>query len=275
VDKGVVRSVRDGLSSAADTGQVSELRNAVDDIESSVENISGIKRGVLDYFGGATRDVDTDEVRRNLELTVYRDIPRYQQFEDRSDLHALCAVAAMYPGQTLGLKDLSEILDCDRRTLQRYIDILEDFFILTPSYQYQYKRRRSVRLYVRDPLLVGALTDIDLEGLLNSEAETRLMKTVVFDHLKRLAFYYHRSNAAVRFWESGTESIDFVIETGQGTPIPIVLAGTGERVSSHDQIDSFCKEHECEFGAAIGRDVNLSVNEGVATLPLWMFLLFI
>ncbi|PSP84475.1 hypothetical protein BRC96_04945 [Halobacteriales archaeon QS_6_64_34] len=105
-------------------------------------------------------------------------------------MYALCAVAARNSGTTLGLKDLSGVLECDRRTLQRYIDILEDFFILTPSYQYEYQRRRSVRLYLRDPLLVGALADLDFSGMLEPDAERRLTAAVVFDHLKRLAFHY-------------------------------------------------------------------------------------
>ena len=274
-EKEKAREMRDALESAADTGNPEPLRPAIDAIESSLDTTSTLKRSVLDYFRGTERDADTDDVAHGLESTIYRDIPRYQQFEDRSDLYALCAIAAMNPGVTLGLKDLSGVLGCDRRTLQRYIDVLEDFFILTPSYQYEYERRRSVRLYLRDPLLVGSLVDLDFTGMLEPDAERHLSATVVFDHLKRLAFYYQRSNAPVHFWEGGGEEVDFVIETEEGNPLPIVAPNASRDRSPADSVRAFCEEYDCEFGIMIGRDVEPSIEAAVATLPLWLFLLVI
>ncbi len=275
LEKEKARRMRDALEEAADTGNPKNLHQPIDAIESSVDSATTAKRSVLDYFRGAERDADLKDVVHSLESTIYRDIPRYQQFEDRSDLYALCAVAAMNPGRTLGLKDLSGVLECDRRTLQRYIDILEDFFILTPSYQYKYKRRRSVRLYLRDPLLLGSLTDLDFSEMLDPDAEQRLTSTVVFDHLKRLGFYYQRNNAPVHFWESGGEKVDFVIKTGDGTPLPIVADDVIANRSPANQIQAFCDEHECEFGLSVARDAEASIENRVATLPLWMFLLII
>lgn len=275
VDKPIVRGVRDGLEAAADTGDTNELRSAVESVQKTIDSQSALKRGIFEYFRGAKRGASTDDVRHNLELTIFRDVPRYQQFDDRSDLHALCAIAAMYPGRTLGLKELSEILGCDRRTLQRYIDILEDFFILTPSYQYKHERRRSVRLYLRDSLLNAAILDHDLTGLLSSDAEQKLMTTVVFDHLKRLGFHYQYSNAPVDFWESGGSDVDFVLETGEGTPIPIVISDmTGDR-SPADRLQAFCDEHDCTYGLSIARDVEFAFGEDIVELPLWLFLFII
>ncbi len=275
LEKEKAHGVRDALETSADTGDLEVLHQAIEDIESSVDSPSTVKRSVLDYFRGAERDAGTDDTSHNLESTIYRDIPRYQQFEDRSDLYALCAIAAMNSGTTLGLKDLSSVLECDRRTLQRYIDILEDFFILTPSYQYEYQRRRSVRLYLRDPLLVGSLADLDISGMLEPDAERQLAAAVVFDHLKRLAFYYQEGNPPVHFWESGGEEVDFVIETGDGNPLPIVAQDATSDQSPVDAIRAFCDEHDCEFGVVLARDVEVSIEEGVATLPLWLFLIAI
>jgi predicted AAA+ superfamily ATPase len=275
IEKPTAKGVRKALARAVDEGDIQSLREAIDKVESAIGSPTPIKRGVIEFFSGKRREDSTDDVRRNLELSVYRDIPRYQQFEDRSDLHALCAVAAMHPGQTLGLKDLSDVLNCDRRTLQRYIDILEDFFILTPSYQYAYERRRSVKLYLRDPLMVGALTDADLSGLLEPTDERRFTTAVIFDHLKRLGFFYHRNNAPISFWESAGESVDFVVETGEGTPIPLVTTPEPGDREPKSQIEAFCEEHECDFGVKIERDVEPAVADGVATLPLWLFLLIV
>jgi predicted AAA+ superfamily ATPase len=275
VDKPTVRSVRDGLEAAADTGHLNELRTALENVQNAIDSTSSLKRGVREYFRGEKRAASTDDARHNLELTIYRDVPRYQQFDDRSDLHALCAIAAMYPGRTIGLKNLSEILGCDRRTLQRYIDILEDFFILTPSYQYKYERRRSVRLYLRDPLLNASISDLDLTGLLSPDAEQQLMTTVVFDHLKRLGFRYQGSNAPVDFWESGDSDVDFVLETGEGTPIPIVVSSTTSGRSPSDRLRAFCNEYDCAYGLMIDRNTEPTFGEDIIELPLWLFLFVI
>ncbi|WP_170938360.1 DUF4143 domain-containing protein [Halorubrum sp. Hd13] len=275
VEKKRVRQLRDALETGADSGDLEPLRSSVDALTSSLESTSAVKRGVLDYFRGAEREVDTTDVAHNLESTIYRDIPRYQQFEDRSDLYALCAIAALNTGKTLGLKDLSGVLECDRRTLQRYLDILEDFFILTPSYQYEHERRRSVRLYLRDPLVIGSLAELDFDGILEPDAERLLTSTIVFDHLKRLGFYYQRQNAQVHFWESAGEAVDLVVETGNGNPLPIVIRDTSQNREPVRSIRGFCDEHDCEFGVVVARDIDPSIDEEVATLPLWLLLLVI
>jgi len=275
VEKKHARGLRDALETGADSGDLEPLRSSVDALTSSLESTSAVKRGVLDYFRGSEREVDTADVAHNLESTIYRDIPRYQQFEDRSDLYALCAIAALNTGKTLGLKDLSGVLECDRRTLQRYLDILEDFFILTPSYQYEYERRRSVRLYLRDPLVVGSLADLDFDGMLEPDVERLLTSTVVFDHLKRLGFYYQRRNAQVHFWESAGEAVDFVVETGDGNPLPVVTQSASLDSDPIRSIRAFCDDHDCEFGIVVARDLKPSIDEEVAKLPLWLLLLAI
>ena len=267
---------RDALSDAAKTGGVSALIERLEDVQERAAPItSDLKRGVISFFGGESRDPEPEDVNRNLELTVYRDVPRYQQFEQRSDLHALCAIAAMRPGETFSLKQLSEVLDCDRRTLQRYIDILQDFFVLTPSYQYEYERRRSVRLYIRDPILVSALTDIEIAGFPEQEVEERLTTTVVFDHLKRLSFHYHKTDRPVHFWESGSNAVDFVVLGEDGVPIPVATSTADNYQQKMVGLQEFRTEKESEIGVVVGRDLELSVEDNIVVIPLWLFLLFI
>lgn len=267
---------RDALSDAARTGDVPSLIGKLEEIQEIADPItSDLKRSVISFFGGESRDPDQEDVNRNLELTVYRDVPRYQQFEQRSDLHALCAIAAMRPGETFSLKRLSEVLDCDRRTLQRYIDILQDFFVLTPSYQYEYERRRSVRLYIRDPILISALTDIEITGFPEQEVEERLTTTVVFDHLKRLSFHYHEEDRPVRFWESGSDAVDFVVLGEDDVPIPITTSAVDNYQQTMEGLQQFQNENESEIGVIVGRDLELTVEDDIIVIPLWLFLFFI
>jgi predicted AAA+ superfamily ATPase len=267
---------RNSLSDAAQTGNIPPLIGKLEKIKETTSPItSDLKRSIISFFGGESRDPDPEDVNRNLELTIYRDVPRYQQFEQRSDLHALCAIAAMRPGETFSLKRLSEVLNCDRRTLQRYIDILQDFFVLTPSYQYEFERRRSVRLYIRDPILVSALTDIEISGFPKQEVEKRLSTTVVFDHLKRLSFHYHKTDRPVHFWESGGDAVDFVVLGENDVPIPIATNAADNYQQKMKGLREFQSESESEIGVIVGRDLELTVEDDIIIIPLWLFLFVI
>jgi predicted AAA+ superfamily ATPase len=111
--------------------------------------------------------------------------------------------------------------------------------------------------------------------MLEPDAERLLTSTVAFDHLKRLGFYYQRRNAQVQFWESAGEAVDFVVETGDGNPLPVVTRDASRDRDPARSIRAFCDDHDCEFGVVVARDVEPSVDNEVATMPLWLLLLAI
>lgn len=274
IEKAKTYAVRDEIARAAQTGDTDPLLKTLRSVQESVSN-SGVEeqlqRLAMSYVAMAARDRSPLEVAHDTELTIYRDVPRIERIESLDDLHALVALASENVGNRYEFTDLGTLLDADPRTVRKYVELLGDLFILTPSYQYDHSRRRSVKLWLRDPLLLAALTEIDRELPLSREAEQLLVPTVVFDHLRRLTFYYDSETETVAYDERGTEPVDYVIEGDSGTPIPITLS-LGPQRSPETAIQSFCDRFDAEAGLVVGRRRELSVDDSVVSVPLWLFL---
>jgi predicted AAA+ superfamily ATPase len=265
--------IRQSLKRATTDGDPAGLSSSLSDLSKSLEGAErDIKRRVRHYMTrGGRAESQASEVARNLELTVYRDIPRFQQFEQRSDLHALCAISATSPGETFQLTELSDRLDCDRRTLQRYLDVLRDFFIVTPAYQYKHQRRRTVRLQPRDPQYIIALSEISPDSILDVEDERRLATVSIFDHLKRLSYYYNRGDEPVPYWEKTAATVDHIVST-EGAPLPFALAFTRSEKDAKQSLRRFMQEFDAEHGVIVTRDTDWTVSDEFSTIPMWLLL---
>ncbi|MFA9427083.1 DUF4143 domain-containing protein [Natronorubrum sp. A-ect3] len=266
--------VRDEIARAARTGDTDELLEALRTVQEPVaaHNVEQrLQRLAMSYVTMSSRNRSPLEVAHDTELTIYRDVPRIERIETLDDLHALVALASENVGIRHEFTDLGDILECDPRTVRKYVEVLGDLFLVTPSYQYDYSRRRSVKLWLRDPLLLAELTDIDLELPLSREAEQLLIPTVVFDHLRRLIFYYNNDTETVAYDERGSEPIEYVIEGDAGTPIPITLS-LNRQHHPEAAIQSFCNRYDAETGLVVGRRRDIGVTENAVSVPLWLFL---
>jgi predicted AAA+ superfamily ATPase len=162
-------------------------------------------------------------------------------------------------------------LDCDRRTLQRYLDVLRDFFVVTPAYQYQHQRRRTVRLQPRDPQYIISLSEIDPDSILDAEDERRLATVTIFDHLKRLSYYYNKGDEPVPYWEKTAATVDHIVSTGE-SPLPFALAFTRSEKDAKQSLRRFITEFDAGHGIVVTRDTDWSVSEEVSTIPMWLLL---
>ena len=214
-----------------------------------------------------------EQSSRELETSIYRDIPQFVSIEDISDIHALCAIAAQNSGDSLKLNSISEYLDCDRRTLQRYLDLLRDFFIITPSYQFGHERRTSTRLYLRDPAVLIALGNISTRGpVLSPDAKRSIYAANAFDHCKRLSFFLNGyQDREVYYYDQNNREVEYVIMAGEH-PVPISLAIRKSQDQAKENLTRFVNEHNCEGGIILSTDDKMSVEDSLIAIPLWLFL---
>lgn len=239
---------------------------------------------------GNSRVRSSRDVTRDLELTIYRDIPRYQDVESRGDLHSLCSLAALEGGKSHSLKDWSNALNVDSRTFSRYLELLKDFYILTPSDHYTHKRRRAVRLYLRDPAHIMNLGEIQSSGpIVPHSFQQQLFSSLVFDHCKRLAFFYsgYEEDTPVYYWEEDDDVVDFVVETGfkhDNRPLPVNLSIDRSIQESVEGIRAFTDKNEIQAKGGIvltsptmsRSDLSLAEDRSldkVTIIPLWKFLM--
>lgn len=228
-----------------------------------------------------------EDVSRNIELTIHRDIPRVQMIGDPAELHVLFAISAVHAGETHSLKEWSSMLNVDRRTFDRYLDLLEKFYLVTSSTHHTHQVRRSLRLYPRDPAHIMTLSAGG--GIMSMEMTRRLSKSVIYDHCKRLAYFYSEQNAPVAFWESNGDVVDYVIETSQSDPsgpVPIAFAGDRSVEEATESLRAFRESEETtdlEGGIVLTPpqtgtatlDDTYELREGAVILPMWLFLLIV
>lgn len=224
-------------------------------------------------------------VGQDIELTIFRDIPRVQSINNPSELHELFAIAAATAGETHSPKRWSSMISADHRTFNRYLESLEIFHLASPSTHYGHEVRRSLRLYPHDPAQL--ITLCGRKQSVSSQLRERLMMSVIFDHCKRLAFHYNKENTPINFWESNDDMVDFIFrvqDTDETVVLPITFANddVDVEVSGLESFLDSDKEEMTSGGlvltahpSAIDSAKRFERRESALILPTWLFLFII
>lgn len=202
------------------------------------QRLTELSREFLRDGGLCYRSTDTtlvnDLVRSHLLLYLYKEVAGGKSIKAPENLHRLCSMGAA-SGTERRYRDIADALDVDRRTVDTYLDILDEALILTESTDFSLRRHRRTRLFLRDPRHVILLSQRQahrgferLEGPIpvnNFEFERQLARTVGFDHTLRLVYATNDtpSEQTVEYTETDAGMLDYVIRYGE-TVVPFVLA---------------------------------------------------
>ena len=150
------------------------------------------------------------------QSSIYRDVLDVTGTRASGDLVALLRYLATNIGQTLSVNEASTQLSIDRRTIDRYIELLTKSYIVFPLYPYSQRGSisRAYKVYFWDVGIRNALAD-DLTGLDDRpDVEAIWQNFVIAEYLKRSQ--YLRQLGRHYFWRSydGTE-VDLVEISGQ------------------------------------------------------------
>ena len=225
------------------------------------------------------------QLRDDVRDALYQDVPGFETVQTIADLERLCALAARNrAADTVRYQRLVDLFDVDRRTItDSYLPALEQLYLLTGVTEYDNRRPRSVRLYLRDTGLVTALTDGDASGVLNDfDREAALARVAAFDHTMRFAYGVSAARGAptepdVRFWRGRTGEVDFIFEV-DGTPVPVGLAYRPPVDDVTAPVREFVETYNTPFGIVLTGDTvrsdqPITVDEGLVHLPYWLYLL--
>jgi len=271
--------LRDAVGGARDIGLTTVIDECLTlqdqvDSEDKLSSHVGAYLSNSGFRGGSDQGLST--IKQRLELALYRDVQQLYQIEHPGDLYTLCVLVAQDPLQEFRLSELTEQLDTDRRTIQKYLDILEEFLILSPSYKYDYQRHRSLRMYLRDPRYVNALTmhsNTD-SGTSTEEHQQKLVHSIVYDHLRRLSFYLNdHEDTSVTYWKEGGDTVEFIVEA-QDTPIPVALTTRRGEEAATSAVQACLKATDAPHGVVAGEEIRrpYQTNESILHLPLWLLL---
>ncbi|WP_273837155.1 AAA family ATPase [Halococcus sp. PRR34] len=258
---------------------VDECLTLQDQLSTEYENLPSV---VDDYlFNSGLRDKTghgLSTIKQRLQLALYKDVQQFYSIEDPSDLFTLCVLVAQEPVREYQFSQLVDQLETDRRTVRKYLDILQEFLILSPSYKWGYERHRTLRMYLRDPRYVSALnllSDTDARPVTN-EHRRNLIHSVVYDHLRRLAFYLNDDTDVgipVRYWDEANESVEYVLNVN-GSPFPVALTTRRGEEAATEAVFDCLEDTEAAQGVVAGEDIQqpYAGDDRVVRLPLWMLL---
>jgi predicted AAA+ superfamily ATPase len=311
-----IKTIRSGLSG----------RDSETDLDTAVETLSELCFGLFDaderdnlhdaargYLrtGGTLHQTDGPSIRNELSkshflLFLYKELAKYRSIQQPENLHRLSSIAATNAGEELKYTALSDQIGVDRRTVDSYLDVLDEGIAVTESQDYSLRRYRRTRLYLRNPrhlvLLSQRQEHHGFEGYqqqdtLNHEFEYKLARTVAFDHAKRLAYTVGAYDVEYTETESGL--IDYILHRN-GHVLPFVLSyhpHTGNAETIADDFNPGSGQHtqpdsedlrELDYQAPyrfiitdslpkeVREDESLVIEKDesrICYLPYWMFLL--
>lgn len=189
--------------------------------------------------------IKNELIRSHFLLYLYKELARYESIQRPENLHRLSSLAATEAGSEVKYTDISDQLEVDRRTVDTYLDALEEGLSVTESHDFSLLRHRRTRLYLRNPRHAVLLSQrqehhgfesYDPSNVLNHEFEYTLARTVGFDHSMRLAFNVSGPNPTVEYYDTDEGTIDYIIHD-DGLVLPFVLSyhphgGNGEQIAA-------------------------------------------
>jgi len=311
-----IKDVREGLN----------LRSSGFDLQPAIESLNSL---YFDSFGPSQRDdlhdaardylrkggtlhrtadtpVRNEIVRSHFLLYLYKGLAKYGSIQNPENLHRLSSIAASQAGEELKYTEISDRIGVDRRTVDSYLDVLDDGIAVTESHDYSLRRHRRTRLYLRNPRHVVLLSqrqehfgfeEYTQQNVLNHEFEYKLARTGAFDHAMRLSFSVGAYD--VEYCPTDVGVVDYVLHR-DGKVLPFVLSyhphtESAEQIAA--EFDPSDGQHT-EDGSEDLRDLDyeapyrfiitdsvpkqaresgsLVVDEGdvsICYLPYWLFLL--
>jgi hypothetical protein len=290
-----VRNRLQVMSSLAE-GKVPRIINA---LEPYLKDLQGFFDDYL-LTGGVPRAVNNyvsqgkipDVVYSDYSSLILRDISRWGGNEVflRQMVQRLIETLSSQVSWN-ALKDETEISSHD--TARWYVDVLKSSFAV--SYIHQLDRdkgtpyyRKAKKIYFNDPLIFHALrwwafgrkdpfreaTDF----LVNSENRSKLVESVICNHLIRFLFNMEPSShfdytTRLFYWESSKKrEIDFVAKFGDAfLPIEVKYQGSIRRNDVYGIID-FMKGGKSHKGIVVTKD-SLAQGRSYTGIPLPIFLL--
>jgi predicted AAA+ superfamily ATPase len=162
-----------------------------------------IRGGLPDSLLAGSDEISMEWRQSFIKTYLERDIPQFDMRIPAETLRRLWIMLAHSQGQFLNIAKLSASLGINGQTISRYIDLLQDLFLLRklqPWHNNAGKRLiRSPKIYVRDSGILHALLNIqNLDNLLSNPAVGKSWEGFVIDNL--LSFlpigtetYFYRS----------------------------------------------------------------------------------
>lgn len=207
-----------------------------------------------------------------VESAVYRDFARYEVSAE--SVKNLFIFLVEESGSIFNAAQRARDLERDRRTVQRWLSLLEDGGLVAqlPRFATRPSRRLrgagSPKVFAADHGMVAALSTVDVT---DPEVRGRLFEAVVFRHLRDLA--RARPGRLSYFRPDDDLELDFVIET-DGRKVGLEVTSTSSvRPRKLARVRRAAEALGAEHVFIVHDGISASEEGGVRQVPLSRFLL--
>lgn len=177
----------------------------------------------------------------------------------------------------LNVQNIADTAGIGRDTVKRYLDYLEEFFLISRCPRYatsEYRSEAHPKVYLQDVGLYNTLAGTMAEGTLqDGEKMGPILETAVLDHSRRLQFALSDTQSTeVAYWDR-REEVDFVLSTPEYV-LPIEVKNGDTTRNDLRGLENFIEESPASFGLAVNNSGAFTRSGQVIHLPAWLFFFF-
>lgn len=216
--------------------------------------------------------LDTD-----LRTTVMGDLATvYDVQKPRKVLRVLSLIMESTTAK-LNVRNIADTAEISRNTVERYLDYLEEFFLISRCRRYttsEYSSSGHPKIYLQDVGLYNTLAGTMAEETLqNGEKMGPILETAVLDHARRLQFALSDTQSSeVAYWDKRGE-VDFVLSNPDYV-LPIEVKNGDTTRSDLRGLENFIEESAATFGLAVNNSNVFTQSGQIIHLPAWLFFFF-
>jgi len=231
-------------------------------------------RGGFPHSIKSVNDIEAGQnLKQDLDLTIYKDVNRLFKTRDPSKLMELFLIIAKSSGRPFSQNQASKLINSDWKSVDIFMSYFEQLFLITKIKAFgtdESKSTKSDIMYISDNGIRNiALSQLRGEVLIEHLHD--LYTTAAASHITRLKLRFtDYQNGDVYYWEDGTDYIEFIIDYPNTLPVT-VCTEENLRDKKKATMNRFIKNHNAAFGIILTIDT-LEIDDKVICMPMWMFL---
>lgn len=224
-----------------------------------------LNEDVVDAYNALDSDV---------RYTVTGDLANVFEVKKPEKVLNVLSLVVESTGGKLNVKNIAETAGVGRDTAKRYLEYLEEFFLVNPCPMYttsEYQSGGRRKMYLQDVGLYNTLGGtMTTDTLGDGNKMGPILETAVCDHARRLQFYLSNAqNADVAYWDKRGE-VDFVL-SGPDYVLPIEVKHGDSTQKDLRGLRNFLEKSDADFGLAVNNADQLKEDDGVIHIPAWLF----
>lgn len=213
--------------------------------------------------------LDTD-----LRYTVIGDLATVFNVQSPENVLRVLSLVADSTAAKLNVQNIADTIGISRDTVERYLDYLEEFFLITECPKHttsEYDSGGRPKVYVQDVGLYNTLAGtLSSKTLRDGNKMGPVLETAVCDHARRLQFYLSNAQSGdIAYWDRRGE-VDFVL-SGADYVLPIEVKNGDSTKADLRGLRNFVEETDAEFGLAVNNAEELKQDDGIIHIPAWLF----